>query len=170
MFSFFSMRMAVESLTLKKLSKFLKKSVLIREIPMYWKLFGPWDKQIKIFHSKSLSTSFATKLVNTEQETDFKEFGDFTTKKTLELSDLSSLRRSHDPSDNIWMTMLFWTWCTASISTKRPNQMKNSLSMSFIKSSPIITAEMHENDSFLDYWKSMIMNNLNNLNFSLIED
>jgi len=40
---------------------------------------------------------------------DFKEFGDFTTKKTLELSDLSSLRRSHDPSDNIWMTMLFWT-------------------------------------------------------------
>jgi len=47
--------------------------------------------------------------VNTEQEMDSKEFGGFTTRKTTELSDSNSLKKFHDPSDNIWMTTHFWT-------------------------------------------------------------
>lgn len=82
-----STKMAVESLTLRKLSRFLKKLVWIREILMLSKLFGPWEKQTKVFHSKNSLTSYATKSVNTKQKMVFNGFGSFTTVKTQEWSD-----------------------------------------------------------------------------------
>ena len=90
MFSFSSTKMEVASSTLKKSSRFLKKSVSTREIPTSSKLFGPSDKPIRIWLSKSSLMWFAPKSENTEQETACKECGSFTTRKTQEWSDLSS--------------------------------------------------------------------------------
>ncbi len=90
MSSLSSMRTEVASSIPRKSSKYSRKSVSTREIPTLLKLSGQWGKQIRTSLLRNSLTSSAHKLDNTRPKTDSKEFGDFTTRRTMESSDSNS--------------------------------------------------------------------------------
>lgn len=89
--------------------------------------------------SKSLSIAFAQRSANTRQKTAWSEFSLFTIPRKRATLDSRNWNKLPEQLANTWTTRPFSTWCTHVLSPIKLNQMKGSVSRSFISSFRSIT-------------------------------